>query len=68
MSNYFCPHCGADLDDQDGFNPNTGYWTCKECGQFLTDPEIDVDKSSRFDGVGWFCDNCGAFLRQHRAK
>lgn len=61
MSDYYCPHCGADLGDQPGFDPDAGYWTCTECGQFLTDPE---DESDRFDGVGWFCDECGAYLNK----
>lgn len=63
MSEYYCPNCGADLEEQPGFDPNSGYWTCTECGQFLTDPE-DADEDAQFDGVGWFCDNCGAFLNK----
>jgi len=64
MSDYYCPHCGAVLGDQPGFDPNGGYWTCKECGQFLTDPEDETDEPNRFDGVGWFCDSCGAYLNK----
>lgn len=64
MSDYYCPHCGADLGDQPGFDPDAGYWTCTECGQFLTDPEDESDEPSRFDGVGWFCDGCGAYLNK----
>ena len=63
MSDYYCPHCGADLEDQYGFDPNAGYWTCTVCGQFLIDPESS-DDSDRFDGVGWFCDGCGAYLNK----
>lgn len=63
MSEYYCPNCGADLEDQPGFDPDSGYWTCTECGQFLTDPE-DEDPDAQFDGVGWFCDGCGAFLNR----
>lgn len=40
MSDYYCPHCGADLGDQYGFDPDAGYWTCTECGQFLMDDDI----------------------------
>lgn len=64
MSDYYCPHCGADLGDQPGFDPDAGYWTCTECGQFLTDPGDESDEPSRFDGVGWFCDGCGAYLNK----
>lgn len=63
MGDYYCPNCGADLEDQSGFDPYGGYWTCTECGQFLTDPD-DSDDSSQFDGVGWFCDGCGAYLNK----
>ena len=64
MSDYYCPHCGADLGDQPGFDPDAGYWTCTECGQFLTDPGDESDEPSRFGGVGWFCDGCGAYLNK----
>lgn len=63
MSDYYCPNCGADLGDQTGFCPENGYWTCTECGQFLTDPN-DFDLGSQYDGVGWFCDSCGAYLNK----
>ena len=63
MGDYYCPNCGADLEEQSGFDPYGGYWTCTECGQFLTDPE-DSDETSQFDGVGWFCDGCGAYLNK----
>ena len=64
MSEYYCPNCGADLDDQPGFDPNAGYWTCTSCGQFLIDPADGNDVSSRFKDVGWFCDGCGAYLNK----
>ncbi|WP_036978685.1 hypothetical protein [Pseudobutyrivibrio sp. MD2005] len=63
MSEYYCPNCGADLENQPGFAPDAGGWTCSECGQFLTNPE-DVNSDAQFDGVGWFCDGCGAFLNK----
>lgn len=28
MDEYFCPNCGATLNDQPGFDPNGGTWTC----------------------------------------
>ncbi len=63
MSEYFCTNCGTDLDNQPGFNPNSGYWTCRECGQFLVDPE-DMNEDAQFVDVGWFCDSCGAYLNR----
>lgn len=61
MSDYYCPNCGADLENQIGFYPENGYWTCTECGQFLTDLN---DSGNQYEGVGWFCDRCGAYLNK----
>lgn len=58
---HFCPNCGAILDNQPGFNPNSGYWVCDECGMTLMDEAYDGDG---FQGVAWFCDSCGAFLNR----
>ena len=63
MSEYYCPNCGADLEDQSGFDPDDGYWTCKECGKLLIDPDDD-DDDSQYSGVRWFCDECGACLNK----
>lgn len=63
MSDYYCPNCGADLGDQLGFSPSDGYWTCTECGQFLTDPD-DSSDDDQLESVGWFCDECGAYLNK----
>ena len=60
MSFFYCPNCGAHLNDQKGFDPEAGYWHCSQCGQFLTDGV----GTERFEGVGWFCDNCGAYLNK----
>ena len=49
MSDYYCPHCGADLGDQYGFDPDAGYWTCTECGQFLMDD--DIADGDEYEGV-----------------
>ena len=59
---YFCPHCGAILNDQPGFDPDNGTWTCTECGQMLM--EDDVYNGDTYEGVAWFCDNCGALLNR----
>ena len=62
MSDYYCPNCGADLEEQPGFDPNGSYWTCTNCGTLLTDPsDPDMDTAS---GVTWFCDCCGACLNK----
>ncbi len=59
---YFCPHCGATLNDQPGFDPKKGTWTCDICGQMLMDD--DVFNGDTYDGVAWYCDNCGALLNR----
>ena len=62
MDEYFCPNCGAILNEQWGFNPEVSTWTCTECGKLLMDDEIyDGDN---YEGVAWFCDNCGALLNK----
>lgn len=63
MGEHYCTNCGADLESQDGFDPEAGYWICRECGQLLTDPGVH-SVSDRFEGVSWFCDRCGAFLNK----
>ncbi|GET11910.1 hypothetical protein SN811_04100 [Ligilactobacillus agilis] len=40
MDEYFCPKCGAILNDQYGFNPNGGTWRCTECGELLMDDDV----------------------------
>lgn len=62
MDEYFCPNCGAILNEQWGFDPELSTWTCTQCGKFLMDDEIyDGDN---YEGVAWFCDNCGALLNK----
>ena len=58
---YFCPKCGATLNEQPGFDPN-GDWTCTECGQHLMDE--DTYNGDRFEGVAWHCDSCNALLNK----
>ena len=36
--------------------------TCTECGQMLMDD--DIYNGNTFEGVAWFCDNCGALLNR----
>ena len=62
MDEYYCPNCGATLNDQFGFNPNQGTWTCAECGQRVMDD--DVYCGNAFEGVEWRCDSCNALLNR----
>lgn len=62
MDEYFCPKCGAILNDQYGFDPNGGTWRCTECGELLMDD--DVYDGDSFEGVAWYCDSCGALLNR----
>lgn len=40
---YYCPNCGAILDDQQGFEPSLGTWECTECGHENIITEDDVE-------------------------
>lgn len=62
MDEYYCPNCNAILNDQDGFNPDNGSWTCTVCGTPLMDD--DVYDGDTFQGVAWYCDGCGALLNR----
>ena len=62
MDEYFCPNCGAILNDQDGFDPSCGSWTCTCCGEHLMDD--DVYEGDFYEGVAWYCDACGALLNR----
>ena len=59
---YFCPNCNAILNDQYGFDPDKGSWTCTQCGTHLMDD--DVYEGDTYEGVAWYCDNCGALLNR----
>lgn len=58
---YFCPHCGAILNEQNGFDPENDTWTCTECGTLLTDEDFFDEEEN---GVVWYCKNCGAILNK----
>lgn len=62
MDEYFCPNCGATLNDQAGFTPSIGSWTCTACGMHLMD--ADVYEGDTYEGVAWYCDECGALLNR----
>ncbi len=62
MGKYYCPHCGADLDDQDGFDEKALYHHCTECGQLLISPFVDHRATK--SGIIWFCDCCGECLNE----
>ena len=64
FAGHYCPNCGANLDDQEGYNPKVPIWTCAECGMQLTDPN-DPDFDSEYgESVVWYCDNCDAVLNK----
>lgn len=58
---YFCPNCDAILNEQTGFDPDAGVWTCTECGVALFGDDV-AKTQSQFEGVVWYCDSCGAVL------
>lgn len=62
MDEYFCPNCGAILNDQAGFDPSYGTWTCTVCGTELMDD--DTFEGDTYKGVAWYCDECGALLNR----
>lgn len=59
MDEYFCPKCGAILNDQYGFNPNGG--TCTACGVHLHH-SYSSDQYSVVEEPKHKCPNCGAEL------
>ena len=62
MDEYYCPNCGAMLNDQYGFDPSCGTWTCTGCGKLLMDDDVYTGDS--YEGIAWFCDACGALLNR----
>lgn len=62
---YYCPNCNAVLNDQDGFDPDLGAWTCTECGETLYGDDVE-NAMDQFDGVVWYCDECNAILNTQR--
>lgn len=59
---YFCTNCGAILNEQPGFDPDCGMWTCTECGTLMMDD--DIYDGDNYPGTAWICDNCGALLNR----
>ena len=39
---WLCDNCGANLDEQEGFNPHCGIWFCRKCAYAN---EIDEDEA-----------------------
>lgn len=62
MDEYFCTSCGAILNNQYGFDPSEGTWTCTVCDQHLMDD--DTYEGDVFEGIAWYCDNCGELLNK----
>lgn len=46
---FLCPHCGAVLDFQYGFEPDDVEWVCRQCGKLISDTLYN-------------CPHCGALL------
>ena len=55
-----CPNCGATLNNQYGFDPDNGSWTCTECDQLLYGD--DVYDGDIYPGIMWYCDGCDELL------
>lgn len=60
---YYCPNCNAILNNQIGFDPTEGSWTCTECGQELYGDDV-AETMYRYEGVVWHCDSCNAVLNK----
>lgn len=60
---YYCPNCGAVLNNQDGFDPDKSAWTCTECGETLYGNDIESTMEN-YEGVVWYCDSCNAILNK----
>ena len=61
---YYCTNCGAILNEQHGFDPADGNWSCTICGQELYGD--DVYEGDIFPGVMWHCDQCDALLNKQK--
>lgn len=58
-----CPNCGAILNDQEGFDPDNGVWTCTKCGMRLYG-DAAGDTGEYNTGIIWYCDNCGTVMNK----
>lgn len=50
-----CESCGANLNDQDGFDPYCGTWVCSGCGH-----ENDIDEDTAVETAE--CPYCGGIM------
>ena len=64
LDEYFCPNCGATLEEQKGFKPTKGVWKCTNCGQELYGD--DIYDGNYYKGVMWYCDGCGELLNKQK--
>lgn len=62
VEDYYCTRCGASLNEQDGFDPEYGVWTCTECGAELYDN--NMYNGDLYPDIIWYCDSCGAVLNK----
>lgn len=63
LEHHYCPNCDAVLEDQPGFDPAKGVWTCTNCGMQLFGDEAG-DTGAYNTGIIWYCDKCGALLNK----
>ena len=56
-----CKSCGSWLDRQEGFCKYYSFWFCRDCGELMINPEVELH-DELFPGVVWFCDGCGEML------
>lgn len=59
---FYCPNCDSILNEQIGFDPESGVWTCTKCGELLMDENLYEGES--FEGVIWYCDKCNDILNK----
>lgn len=57
---HWCGKCGAILNNQPGFDPDSPLGTCSVCGAGWYNENIY--QGERFKGVFWHCDRCDALL------
>ena len=57
---HWCGKCGAILNNQPGFDPDSPLGTCSVCGAGWYNENIY--QGERFKGVFWHCDKCDALL------
>jgi len=44
---HYCPECGAGIEEQEGFEPDSGLWKCTKCGLEMITGDICGGEESR---------------------